>query len=174
MRIIAGHFRGKKLIAPDGWDTRPTSDRAREGVFNLVAHRYRDAGWSLEGATVLDVFAGTGAMGLEAFSRGAAHVVFFETGRSALEALRDNVRGLKADAQTRIITASALSPPSGGEAATIAFFDAPYGQNLTGPALTAMAERGWLAKGGLCVAEMAAPLRQSALCVSAAGLVLRE
>src|SRR3989304_3726535 len=91
MRIVAGRHRGRTLAAPGGRDTRPTADRVREALFNVLQH---GLGVELDSATVLDLFAGTGALGLEAVSRGAAHAVFVESGRTALDLIRDNIASL--------------------------------------------------------------------------------
>lgn len=158
MRIVGGRFRGKALSAPDGRDeVRPTSDRAREAVFNVLMHRFQGRnGFMLAGSRVLDVFAGTGALGLEALSRGAGHVTFLEKGPQALQALKSNIRSLKADRETTVIVGDALRPPAApaSEArASLVFLDPPYAQDICGAALVALAARGWLAPGAIAVAE---------------------
>jgi 16S rRNA (guanine966-N2)-methyltransferase len=152
MRIIAGAWRGRALRAPPGLATRPTAERLRQAVFDMLAH----APWRVPfaGLVVLDAFAGTGAMGLEALSRGAAHATFMETDRAALAALRANIAACQADAQSRVLAASALAPPPGAPCGLV-FLDPPYGQALLPRALAALAAAGWLAPGGLVIAESA-------------------
>lgn len=151
MRIIAGAWRGKNLAAPAGLDTRPTAARARQAVFDMLAH----APWSPGpgDAQVLDVFAGTGAYGLEALSRGAARAVFFEQAPGALAILKQNIAACQANAKAQIITGDALAPPAGAPH-DLAFFDPPYGASLVEKAVAALAARGWLAPGALLVAEL--------------------
>jgi 16S rRNA (guanine966-N2)-methyltransferase len=146
-RIIAGAWKGRKLTAPDGLDTRPTNARARQAVFDILAH----APWcELRGAKVLDVFAGTGAYGLEALSRGAASAVFFEQSPAALAVLRDNIAACKANA--RIVPGNILSAPPGAPH-DLVFLDPPYGQNLIPQALSTLRARNWLVPGAILVAE---------------------
>lgn len=103
MRVVSGDLGGRKLVTPDGSDTRPTSDRVREAMFNSLFSL--DA---IEGARVLDAFAGSGALGIEALSRGALHATFVETGRDALAALRENLETLQLGAQGRVVPGDAL------------------------------------------------------------------
>jgi 16S rRNA (guanine966-N2)-methyltransferase len=148
-RIIAGAWRGRRLLAPDGGETRPTNVRARQAVFDILAH----APWcELRGAKLLDLFAGTGAYGLEALSRGAAQAVFFEQSAPALRALRANIAACGAEAHTRVVAGDLRQPPP-GTPHDLVFLDPPYGQNLVPQALSALAARGWLAEGALIVAE---------------------
>jgi 16S rRNA (guanine966-N2)-methyltransferase len=138
MRIIAGQWRGRPLIAPQGQDTRPTADRVREALFSMLASRLG----SFEGLQVADLFAGSGALGLEALSRGAAHCVFVENDRRAVEAIRANIASLGASAEVRARGAehSALPGP-----VDLAFLDPPYGSGLA-PAVLAklpVAAGGW-------------------------------
>lgn len=157
MRIIAGRFRGRALAVP-ATDLRPSSDRLREGVFNVLAH----ASFApvLEGAAVLDVFAGTGAYGLEALSRGAARATFIDRDGVALAAIRRNAASFGVvDAITllRLDATRLIKPPgAAGVPALIAYLDPPYGSGLAGEALAALALRGWLADGAVAVAEVAA------------------
>lgn len=153
MRIIAGAWRGRTLIAPPGQATRPTADRVRQALFDRLAH----APWAdriLPGAQVLDVFAGTGAFGLEALSRGAAHATFIERDRTALEALRANLAACGAAQRSQVIAADALRPPPGTPSDLI-LLDPPYGLALLAPAVAALARAGWIAPGALLVAEAA-------------------
>lgn len=158
MRIIGGRHRGRRLIAPAGGATRPTSDRVREAIFNILIHRL-DGSW-LAGATVLDVFAGSGALGLEALSRGAAHATFIDHDAAALAAIRRNGAALgETDRMTLLrLDATRLGrpPPTAGTPAALAFVDAPYGLGLTTPALVGLAVHGWLAVGALAVVEAGA------------------
>ena len=154
MRIIAGRYKGRRLTAPSGADTRPTSDRARQALFDMLMH----APWAegvLTGAAVLDVFAGTGALGLEALSRGAGAAVFIESGRPALTAIRANIASCGADDLCRVVAGDALKPPRGA-ACGLVFLDPPYGQGLVPRALGALAKAGWVAPGALMVAEVGA------------------
>jgi 16S rRNA (guanine966-N2)-methyltransferase len=158
MRIVAGRHRGRRLAAPPGEGIRPTSDRAREAVFNILAHGGYGAGGAsaVVGAVVLDVFCGTGAMGLEALSRGAVRAVLIDNEPAALAAARANVAALNEQANARVMAGDATRPPPRAKdqpAATLAFFDPPYASNLAAPALAAFAEAGWLAPGALCVVE---------------------
>ncbi|WP_298215059.1 RsmD family RNA methyltransferase [Acidocella sp.] len=148
-RIIAGRWRGRKLTAPAGLATRPTGLRARQAAFDILAH----APWGgLQGKRVLDVFAGTGAYGLEALSRGAALASFIENAPAALAALRANLAACGAEAG-RIIAADALNPPPGAPHDLLCL-DPPYGAGLAGPALAALAAAGWAAPGAIILAEL--------------------
>ncbi len=152
MRIVAGRFRGTQLAAPRTRDIRPTSDRVREAIFNILTH---GLGMNLEGARVLDLFAGTGALGLEALSRGAAYVLFVEDDAEARGLIRRNVETLGATGSTRIYRRDATRP---GEPGTlkpfdVLFADPPYGKGLAEKALAAMAAGGWLAPGAVAVIE---------------------
>ena len=161
MRIVAGRHRGRRIGAPPGDAVRPTSDRAREAVFNILAHGGFGAGGAsiVAGAVVLDAFCGTGAMGLEALSRGAARAVFIDNEPQSLVAVRANIAALREQATARVIAADATRPPPRPKdlpPATLAFFDPPYAEALAGAALAAFAEGGWLAPGTICVVEEAA------------------
>jgi 16S rRNA (guanine966-N2)-methyltransferase len=144
MRIIAGRWRGRKLVAPAGLATRPTSDRAREAVFSMLASRIG----SFEGLRVADLFAGSGALGLEALSRGAAHCVFIDRDRAAVEAIRANLAALGADGE--VLPGSAEHARIPGPL-NLVFLDPPYGSGLAAPVL----ERLPLAPGGLASVETA-------------------
>jgi 16S rRNA (guanine966-N2)-methyltransferase len=160
VRIIAGRHRGRKLAAPPGETVRPTGERAREALFNILAHgKLAASGPAYGGALVLDAFAGTGAFGLEALSRGADEVVFIENGRAALATLRENIAALGEEQRTRIVGGDATAPPRAPAPAALAFLDPPYGKGLAAPALAALAAAGWLRDGALCVVEMAAKER---------------
>ncbi|MHA1598948.1 MAG: 16S rRNA (guanine(966)-N(2))-methyltransferase RsmD [Alphaproteobacteria bacterium] len=157
MRIVGGKHRGRPLKAPDGRDLRPTSDRARESMFNILAHTTDWDGF--EGITVLDVFSGTGALALEALSRGATFAVFIDNNPNALKFARNNAASLGhgRDVLALKLDASHLAPPPRAARApvSLAFLDAPYQGGLTGPALLGLAHKGWLASGAMVVVEIA-------------------
>ena len=150
--IIAGQWRGKTLIAPSGLTTRPTNARARQAVFDILLHAPWAGRTFIQTARVLDVFAGTGAYGLEALSRGAASATFIENNRDALAALRANIFSCKASEKSKIFPSDALRPPHGVPHDLI-FLDPPYGQNLLSDALAALAKAGWLAADAVLIAE---------------------
>lgn len=152
IRIIGGAWKGRRLQAPPGDVTRPTSDRVRQALFDMLWHAPWAGRAAIEGAAVLDAFAGTGALGLEALSRGAASAVFFEHDRAALGALRANVAA--AGMRARVLDADALRPPPGAPC-TLVFLDPPYGRGLVTQAIAALAGAGWLAPDALLVAELA-------------------
>ena len=156
MRVVAGRLKGRSLGASDGRDIRPTSDRARQAIFNIIEHSDLMAR-PLEGARVLDAFAGTGAMGIEALSRGAAHATFIERESRALATLAANLKacGL-GPALAEILRADALSPPRARAAVDLAFLDPPYGENLAAPALAALQVHGWFSAETLIVIELGA------------------
>ncbi|MEO5337170.1 MAG: 16S rRNA (guanine(966)-N(2))-methyltransferase RsmD [Magnetospirillum sp. WYHS-4] len=158
MRINGGRHRGRKLAAPEGRDTRPTSDRTREAVFNVLLHGIE--GLDLEGAAVADLFAGTGALGLEALSRGAVRAVFVDASQPALLAARRNAAALGEvkNIVTLRLDCTRLPPPPGAAGAPLdlAFLDPPYESGLAHPALQGLAAKGWLKDGAICVVEVAA------------------
>lgn len=160
MRIVGGARRGLRLAEPGPGDPaarlRPTSDRAREALFNLLAHGpYGDP---VTGARALDLFAGTGALGLEALSRGAVHVAFVETGRPALALIAENVRRLGAGGEIEVIAADATRlGRRAGAAFDLVLLDPPYGRGLGEKALAAAAAGGWLAPGALVAWEEDGP-----------------
>ena len=147
MRIIAGRWRGRTLQAPAGDATRPTADRVREALFSMLASRLG----SFEDLRVIDLFAGTGALGLEALSRGAAHATFVENDRSALAALKVNIATLSASANVLAMPAAGLGRAQ--EPAHLALLDPPYGKGLAGPALERLRDGGWLAPHALVSVE---------------------
>ncbi len=154
MRVIGGKWRGRSLAAPEGRDIRPTGDRVREAIFNIVEHgRHTKGGGSpVPGAVVLDGFAGTGAMGIEALSRGAAKAYFMERDHASLAVLEKNVADCGAAAM--ISKADCLAPPRAAEPCGLVFLDPPYGQDLAAPALIALTDAGWIGDGALCVVEI--------------------
>lgn len=155
MRIIAGEFRGRKLASLGKGDAgahlRPTTDRVRESLFNMLAGgRYGDP---FDGARVLDLFAGTGALGLESLSRGAEHVTFVDDGRVAGRLIRENLRLLNCVDRTKLITRDATRLPEADAPCTLVFLDPPYGKALGAKALTAARDGGWLAPDALIIWE---------------------
>ncbi|HWB49390.1 MAG TPA: 16S rRNA (guanine(966)-N(2))-methyltransferase RsmD [Stellaceae bacterium] len=160
MRIVGGRHRGRKLVAPPGGVVRPTSDRAREALFNILSHGdLAAAGSPLAGENVVDAFAGTGALGIEALSRGAARAAFIETDRAALAALRRNLAALDEVDDADVVAGDATRPPRAPYQAAVAFLDPPYRSGLAAPALAALAalaEAGWLAPRALAIVELAA------------------
>lgn len=153
MRVVAGRFRGRALVAPEDMSIRPTSDRVRESVFNILAHGIE--GFSLAGARVIDLFAGTGALGIEAVSRGAAYCLFVEEAAEARALIRRNVEALGLTGETRIFRRDAtdLGPAGNMEPYVVAFLDPPYGKGLGEKALLGLAQGGWLTSGAICVLE---------------------
>lgn len=156
MRIIAGEFRGRRLTALGKGDAgahlRPTTDRVRESLFSmLTGGKYGDP---IEDANVLDLFAGTGALGLEALSRGAARVTFVDDGRVAGRLLAENIRELGVKDRTRVMKANATRLPPCPEApASLVFLDPPYGKGLGPLALNGARAQGWIAPGALVLFE---------------------
>ena len=153
MRIIAGAWRGRPLLAPAGKATRPTADRVRQALFDMLMHAPWAGRGVIEGALVLDAFAGTGALGLEALSRGAAEAVFFEFESAALAALRANLATCGAGERARLVTRDVLRPGPPPGPRTLIFLDPPYGQGLVQRSLNVLRAQGWLAPGCLVVAE---------------------
>jgi 16S rRNA (guanine966-N2)-methyltransferase len=153
MRIVGGKLKGRALKTPKGSGTRPTSDRVREAVFNLLAHSERCP--PLEGARVIDLFAGTGALGIEAISRGASYALFVEDNASARAVIRQNIEALGLQGITRIFRRDATHLGAAGsrDRYALAFLDPPYGKGLAGMALEALASGGWLTDGAVAVIE---------------------
>ena len=162
MRIVSGSFRGKALASPAGESTRPTSDRARQAIFNILEH----AAWSngVRGARVIDLFAGSGALGFEALSRGAAFCLFVETDEAARGAIRENVDALDRTGglfgvtrvHRRDATDLGVRPGGDGPAFGLAFLDPPYAKGLGELSLAKLAEGAWLAPGATVVFERGA------------------
>lgn len=157
MRITGGRLRGRTLRAPDNTATRPTTDRVREALFDILAHHDwgADIKDPLTDAFVLDAFAGSGALGFDALSRGAAHVTFFEKDRPALAALRANGAQLQVSDACTLLSCDALHPPKAPQACTLIFLDPPYRKDLIPPTLAALQRAGWIAPHALLVAETA-------------------
>jgi len=157
MRVVGGRHRGRRLVAPPGETVRPTSDRAREALFNILSHGdFAAAGLSFADENVVDAFAGTGALWIEALSRGAARAAFIESDRAALGALRRNLAALDEEDAADIIAGDATHPPRAPYAAALALLDPPYQSGLAAPALIALTQMGWLAPRALVVVELAA------------------
>ncbi len=158
MRIGSGKWKGRSLAAPPGKATRPTSDRARQAVFNILAHS--DFAVDLDGRRVIDLFAGTGALGFEALSRGAGFCLFVETDEAARGALRETIEAFGLFGATRLHRRDATDlgqrPASAGPAFHLAFVDPPYHLGLAEKALAGLRDGGWLEAGALCVVERAA------------------
>ena len=155
MRVVAGRLRGRAIASPASRDIRPTADRLRESLFNILMHAYGDP---VNGARVLDLFAGTGALGIEAISRGAAFALFVDNGAEARALLRQNVEGLGLGGVTKVYRrdATSLGPAHPLEPFTLVFLDPPYGKGLAEKALVSLRDGGWLAPGALVVVEEAA------------------
>lgn len=151
LRIISGQFKGRRLDAPDGPQIRPTSNRLRERIFSILQSRVG----SLEGLSVADIFAGTGAMGIEAVSRGAAKAWFVEKHEDSLELLRGNLEKIGIAGLVRVIAADARQLPKADEAFNILFLDPPYRRRLAEPTLTSLVECGWAGNESLVIVEIA-------------------
>ena len=149
MRIIGGQYRGKKLVAPAGMETRPTSDRARESLFNIIDSYFLKNGILWRDIRVLDVFAGTGAVGIEAVSRGAKEAFLIENHLAAIRAIRAN----KVPGITLIEKDVFKIGPAKGSC-TLVFLDPPYLKGLVEPALRVLTQKGWIGQQALVVAEM--------------------
>jgi 16S rRNA (guanine966-N2)-methyltransferase len=152
VRVVGGRLRGRNIASPSSRDIRPTQDRLRESLFNILVHAYDDP---IEGARVLDLFAGTGALGIEAVSRGAAFTVFVDNGAEARALLRNNVEALGLGGVTKVYRRDAtnLGPAHPIEPFSLVFCDPPYGNGLAEKALTSLRDGGWLRQGALLVVE---------------------
>ena len=157
MRIVGGTFKGRRLQAPEGRELRPTADRVREAVFNILGH---GLDVDIEGLAVVDFFAGTGAMGLEALSRGAAHATFVDQSSEANRLIRKNAGALGAAQNTTVLNLGAdnLPPPPliANAPCALAFLYPPYETGLATPALISAAAKGWIETGSICTVELAA------------------
>lgn len=149
MRIIAGKWRGLTIAAPQGEATRPTSDRAREALFSMLISRLGD----FEGLRVADLYAGTGALGLEALSRGAAHATFVENDRAALTVLKANIAKCKADFETTVLAQPMQAIGRATAPFDLVLLDPPYGEGHAQPALARLLEYGWIAPHALVSVE---------------------
>ena len=169
MRIVGGRLKGRVLKSPDSDSIRPTSDRLRETVFNILAHSH---GNPVAGARVIDLFAGTGAMAIEALSRGASFALLADQGAQACAVIRANLAALDLGGTARILRRDArkLGAAPEGESFSLAFLDPPYGKGFVPPTLKALRDGGWLAKDALVVIEE----RAGAEAALPDGYVLRE
>jgi 16S rRNA (guanine966-N2)-methyltransferase len=155
VRIVAGSLKGRSIVTPEGQGTRPTSDRARQAVFNVLEH----AAWAepLDGMRVMDLYAGSGALGFEAISRGAVFALFVETDEEARGAIRENADAYQVMGRTRVHRRSAIDlgsrPRSDGEAFDLAFLDPPYRKGLGELTLQRLLEGQWLQPGAVVVFE---------------------
>jgi 16S rRNA (guanine966-N2)-methyltransferase len=154
MRVVGGRLRGRNLATPASHEIRPTADRLRESLFNILVHTYENP---IEGARVLDLFAGTGALGIEAISRGAGFALFVDNGAEARALLRNNVEALGLGGVTKVFRrdATELGPAHPVEPFSLVFLDPPYGKGLAEKALASLRDGGWLNKEALLVVEEA-------------------
>jgi 16S rRNA (guanine966-N2)-methyltransferase len=152
MRVAGGRLKGRNIASPTSREIRPTQDRLRESLFNILVHAYDDP---IEGARVLDLFAGTGALGIEAVSRGAAFALFVDNGAEARALLRNNVEALGLGGVTKVYRRDAtdLGPAHPVEPFALVFCDPPYGKGLGEKSLTSLRAGGWLTQGALVVVE---------------------
>jgi 16S rRNA (guanine966-N2)-methyltransferase len=157
MRITGGKFGGRTLVAPRDARVRPTSDKVRQAIFNILLHN--DFGTTLEGARAADLFAGTGALGIEALSHGASFCLFVDDAAESRALIRENVEALALTGASKIWRrdATKLGPMAAGAGGPfeLVFLDPPYRKGLIAPALASLREGGWLAHGALLVAEIA-------------------
>ena len=151
MRIVGGSLRGRRLAAPAGSRIRPTGARVRAALFDILTHGA--AGNAVEGARVVDLFAGTGALGLEALSRGAVRLTAIERDPAALATLRVNIAALAPAGTATVVAADATRPPPAPHACDLAFLDAPYRAGLAEPALRALVDGDWLVPAATVVVE---------------------
>ncbi len=149
MRIVSGIYGGRRLQAPEGRDVRPTSDKVRGAIFNVLLSRI-----DVQGVRVLDVFCGSGALGLEALSRGAGYCTFIDSSRTSLALARDNAQLLGVEEMEFIRSDAATLRACSGEPADLVFLDPPYDKDLALPALQALVDGGWLENGAVCVLEV--------------------
>lgn len=156
VRITAGTYKNKPLAVPDGDSVRPTSDRARQALFNRLEHSFQNIGFKLRGARVIDLFAGTGALGLDALSRGASHVTFVEQSHTSIAVLKRNIATLGVEDKTNILTTDATTLPAATQPFDLALLDPPYDQGLADPTVSALVSKGWLTTNAIVVVETAA------------------
>jgi len=154
MRVVGGRLKGRNLVSPSSREIRPTADRLRESVINILVHAY---GNPFQGARVLDLFAGTGALGIEAISRGAAFALFVDNGAEARALLRNNVEALGLGGVTKVFRRDAtnLGPAHPLEPFALVFLDPPYAKGLAEKALASLRDGGWLTPAALLVVEEA-------------------
>ena len=152
MRIISGKHRGRRIEAPKGMEVRPTTDRCREALFNLLMHGHFEES-PIIGQSVLDLCCGTGALGLEALSRGAAHATFVDNSKRSLDCTRDNVAALGETGNARFILSDVQHLPSSDKPVSSVLMDAPYHSGLIAPAYQALVKRGWLRNSAVLAFE---------------------
>jgi 16S rRNA (guanine966-N2)-methyltransferase len=154
MRVVGGRLRGRNIASPVSRDIRPTADRLRESLFNILMHAYGDP---IDGARVLDLFAGTGALGIEAASRGASFVLFVDNGAEARALLRQNIEALGLGGVTKVYRRDATGPGPAHpmEPFSLAFLDPPYGKGLAEQAVVSLRDGGWLTSDALVIVEEA-------------------
>src|SRR4051795_2609374 len=154
MRVVGGRLKGRTLVSPASRDIRPTTDRLRESLFNILVHAYGDP---ISAARVLDLFAGTGALGIEAISRGAGFALFVDSGAEARALLRNNVEALGLGGVTKVYRRDAtdLGPAYPMAPFSLVFLDPPYRMKLAEKALVSLRDGGWLTPGALAVVEEA-------------------
>jgi 16S rRNA (guanine966-N2)-methyltransferase len=160
IRIIGGRHRGRMLATPEGEATRPTSNRARESLFNILMHAtWRDDGDGgtspLIEARVLDAYAGSGALGIEALSRGAAHATFLDNDAAAVKAIGENLRKLGETGAAKVVRGDATRPPPSREACDLVFLDPPYRSGQAPAAIAALAAAGWMTRDCIVTVELA-------------------
>ena len=157
LKVVGGKHRGRSIATPEGSTTRPTSNRARESLFNILMHaNWRDDGISpLIDARVLDAFAGSGALGIEALSRGAAHATFLDNDATAVRLIGENLRKMGEAPNAKVIRADATRPPPSREPCDLVFLDPPYRSGQAPTALAALADGGWLKPGAIASVELA-------------------
>jgi 16S rRNA (guanine966-N2)-methyltransferase len=162
VRIIAGEWRARKLIAPEGDVTRPTADRTRETLFSMLVSRLG----SFDGLSVADLFAGSGALGLEALSRGAASALFVEQDPAAIRALRANIAALRAQSRCDVRAASVLSLAAAKAPLDVLFLDPPYNSNAGAVAIDRLVRLGWIGEATwVCLETEAGEVPQIRTCV---------
>jgi 16S rRNA (guanine966-N2)-methyltransferase len=154
MRVVGGRLKGRNLVSPSSRDIRPTADRLREALYNILIHAYANP---IEGARVLDLFAGTGALGIEAVSRGARFALFVDKGTEARALLRNNIEALGLGGVTKVFRRDAtnLGPAHPVEPFSLVFLDPPYRMKLAEKACVSLHDGGWLTRGALLVVEEA-------------------
>lgn len=156
MRIIAGKHRGVRIARPPAMITRPTMDRVRESIYNMLSHSEIEGKIDfITDALVLDAFAGSGALGLEALSRGAKFVYFFDKNTRALATVRENIWTLKESDNTKVLKADATQPPQAPQAMDMVLLDPPFGKDLVAKCLRPLTEQGWIDENTLIVSEIA-------------------
>lgn len=157
MRVTGGRFKGYRLTVPSRWAGRPTADRVREGMFNVLAHaKWAKHSHGFTKCRIVDCFAGTGALGFESLSRGASHVTFMERNRAAQIAIRRTANHLGVSSMVSILNSDVARPGFARTGCDFGFIDPPYCQSLVCPSLEALSKNGWLVDGAIIVVELSA------------------